>query len=504
MKKKREQTEIFGWMLEKSAEFYVMYMLVVFPIYYRNKLFDIATAKRDAYLFGTGCFLLTALLLGAGYVCAHLRRRHRADTWKENRSLYLFLALFAAASAIGTLCSGAVSDSFWGLTGVRCVGSAVLLSGVLIILLIGRFLKWNRALTACFLFGGTFQFVLEICNLFQIDPLRMTQTMLDQDRPSYIGTIGNLNYVAIFNTMAVVAGMSLYCLCGERRCQIAFAIFLFLGYAAVFCTRSDGGLLGVSTAFCVMFGCALFYRRRVERVLHMGLLLFASMCAVSLFDHLFRAHAYPIGGLAGMLLRPRALLAFGMALAALVLFFRFAVNTMQNYGAIFRIYMGAVLACLGIAALLLLAANTDARAATGFLSSLRFDDRFGSGRGGIWRNAIRLYGEYPLFQKLFGCGMNCLGNVSAQSSVGYMSDAHNEFLHMLDSVGLAGAVGYFGMQIALWRKSLKTLKENETALFGVAGIAAYAVQALVNGPEIMTMPLYFVQLGVCLSIVNRQ
>lgn len=61
-----------------------MYMLLVFPLYYRNNYVDILRAKRSMYLTGTGIFLLfmaMVSLYGWGSHSEQERKIKKQDRW---------------------------------------------------------------------------------------------------------------------------------------------------------------------------------------------------------------------------------------------------------------------------------------------------------------------------------------------------------------------------------------------------------------------------------------
>lgn len=500
-------SEAMEALLTQLTGLYVAVMLLLFPLFYRNKLFDIIEAKRDLYLLVTGILLAAAVL---PFLAWAVKEREGRKTAPARRSTDLwfpgiFMACLAAASLLGTLACGAPADSFWGINGWRCIGCVVFLTGPLVSLLIGRFLRWEPWLTWCLLVSTAVEFILEWCSQWQIDPLGMTAGVLESEKVAYIGTIGQFNYVSVFNGMAIAALMVLFYLCRERISLLVYGACLFLGYGSVFCCRTNGIFLGVGAAFALMFGCVFHVGKRLGRAWLMGALFFAASLCVKLLCRLFAARTYPLDHVGTLFLQMPLLaaeLVFLVLLGALIAWMQ---KSGRNCRIVSRIYWGAFVGGIALAALLFVLATKGAFPEGSLLSAFCIDESFGTGRGRIWRNALQLYGKYPLWNKLFGCGIDRLRFALAQYAIPVLSsDAHSEWIHLLDSVGLVGVTGYFGMLLSVLVRCFRRMREQEAAVLGVIGLGAYLIQGLVNGPQIVTIPLLFVELGICIRVAGKQ
>ncbi len=143
------------------------------------------------------------------------------------------------------------------------------------------------------------------------------------------------------------------------------------------------------------------------------------------------------------------------------------------------------------------------------LNSLKIQDRFGSGRGYIWRTTIEGWLDLPLWDKITGYGLNCYYSFiqkydaagATEMFVGMkLVDAHNEFLQFLVTTGVFGVVGYFGLLISTVVSSAKKYLEKPIMLLGIVVPCGYMAQGLVNNPTVFLTPYLFLMLGIIKSL----
>lgn len=148
----------------------------------------------------------------------------------------------------------------------------------------------------------------------------------------------------------------------------------------------------------------------------------------------------------------------------------------------------------------------------GLFGKLKIDDAWGSHRGYVWMRSLSIYSEFPLGNKLFGCGANTLSYLLNEQYGQEMItlfrakfiDAHNEYLQSLLTTGIVGTVGYFGMILFPAVQSVRRIRDNENALFVVAGTAAFLAQAFVNNTQVVTLSFVFIQTGIFLSVIRKK
>lgn len=140
-----------------------------------------------------------------------------------------------------------------------------------------------------------------------------------------------------------------------------------------------------------------------------------------------------------------------------------------------------------------------------FLGYLRFDDDWGSGRGYIWKNCVTIFMDSSLIVKLFGNGADQLERLMIQSFGkavfrygAAFYNAHNEFLDILISFGMVGAVVYITGIAATCQKLLKKIRGEGGAeqIALMTALLGYVFQAFVGLNNIAMLPIFFLLLGL--------
>ncbi len=511
MKKKKAKVSIMEIMQEHVTSLYVAIMLLIFPLFYRNNYIDILRAKRDFY-FTVTFFFLGMMVLLALFAILERGKGNSPFTKKLNikSALFLFLLLAVVIWLIGGFGSGHLADAFWGETG-RYLGIMVYLSGAAVMLILARFLKWSTFLTWAFLLGVSGVYLLQILNEWQIDILGMKENLATDQYSIFIGTIGNLNFNAAFNSITVAALMVLFLNSKEKISMWIYAIVLFLGFTGSFCCRSDSTFLGIGASFLVILGYVFLQKKKLDKVWIEGAVFLLALGVTALFYTLFRKNAYTFDGVMQVALNGKLLTVMAAFLVLCALVWRWVKDKDKLYLWLGRVYWGILLICALAFFTVFGMANIGKAGETGWLAKFRYNDAWGSNRGYVWSRSWQLFFKLSPEKKVFGCGINCYSylmneHFGEEARALYMAkyiDAHNEYLQMLVTTGIAGFIGYFGMILTVLAKSVRSVAKDERALLGIVGIAAFLAQGIANSSQITILPFVFIGLGIYLSILRK-
>lgn len=510
MEKKKEKESWAGEIVSVLTNVYMFSMLLVFPLFYRDKLYDIFQAKRDFFFLVVIVFLTaSAFFLLSDRTEWPCEKKDRKTVSPEGKVTGFSGVVLCVSVLFTVLVNPDRGNVFWGVDVTR-VGAATLLTGVLSAFLIGRYLKWNAVLTWAFLLGSGGVFLLQILNEWRIDPLGMYETMLKEQIAFFSSTIGNVNFNASYDSVVLPAGMALFVLCRERVSEWVYGFFLFLGFCGMICCRSDSILLTLFILFLVLFEFVLRSREGMKKCIDIVLIFLGSGSVTGIFYHLWNENANGfLGGLSVLFIDKRVI---GTELFILSVLFVlrwkgmdfFTEKRIKIMRRMFHMIFFAFILLIFVVSFWATSKGTDATAGT-FFQYFVLSDRWGSDRGYVFRRAIGLYRDYPLSRKLFGCGPDNLPTVlnaaygeEMQMFMGNLrfKDCHNEFLQILVSFGAVGAAGYFGMIFSVLLLCIRQFPENEAAIAGILGLSGYLAQGLVNSPTIAVVPMLFLELGI--------
>ena len=129
-------------------------------------------------------------------------------------------------------------------------------------------------------------------------------------------------------------------------------------------------------------------------------------------------------------------------------------------------------------------------------SWLRFSDEWGTDRGKVWKYCLRLYGQFPLPDKLLGGGCGILALLDSTRRIfpdAILDTAHCEYLQILLNWGALGLTCYLVWIGDTLRRALRSGRDLPLTL--AAGALGYAFNALSNIAQAPGIMLFFVLLA---------
>ena len=465
---------------------YAAAVLVWFP-WYANGYLKIAQTKLAAFL---GVTLLAGVLLA---VVAP--EKADAARWKQQGTA---AAVYAAATLISVLLSGSIAAALWGSGGY--LGGFVLTAGALLGCMgTAVFLRDPDALCAPFIVSGAGVTLLGILNNFGLDPLGFRAAIRPDQYNLFFSTIGNADYLSAF--LCLWLPLALHRFAVSKRAEERWAAFAcaeigFLGMASL-----DSGLTALGLAGAA-FGLLLFVPLTAQEISRYAVLAAgwtAAQLAMGILaaQHPLLRTEHPFAVLGAPVAAAAVMLVCLLAAAA------FAVLNKKNPGATClsaqRIICGAAAV---ICAVLLVLANRCGVSFGGLDNFLKIGPDWATGRGAIWADVWYCFTHGTLMQMLFGRGPGMVH--TALAAVGEalpygLTDtigAHNEYLELLLTTGVAGLAAYLAFIAAALRTAAKQLNTAPQKRGWLFGAAAYIVQAFFNNRVTAVFPIFLVLLGV--------
>ncbi len=134
-------------------------------------------------------------------------------------------------------------------------------------------------------------------------------------------------------------------------------------------------------------------------------------------------------------------------------------------------------------------------------SYLLFNDDWGTHRGYIWRKAMECYQNLSIWKKIVGFGPETFGILVVRKTINnpynqLFDSAHNEYLHMLTTVGLAGLAAYLFFLFEYVRKCIYDKDKAPYIMAIMFGVICYCIQAFVNLNLPIVTPVFWLLLGM--------
>lgn len=493
---------------------YLALILAVMPFFNREGYKHIGSDK--SYFFRTvtvnmGKVLIPMVIV---YLVTTLisKRREFWDRLRKDVTLTDLFALgYGLVLLVSLLLSKYRSDALWGAKGWY-MGFWPQMFLVLIYFLVSRLWKpreWMLYLALC---SSAAVFLLGYLNRFKIDPLHMST-----DNPSFISTIGNINWYCGYLVSVFFAGVVLLWQCnGEKlRQKILLMLYVAVGYGTLVTQGSDSGIVTLVVVMLVLFVMSAPDRDRMIMFWEEALLL----GAVCLITYVARNAGlindnYSDGVGFFLISGWRPFFVTCVSLIALAMLYWNRKNGSYPEKSI-RI-LSRVIAATAVGAvllvLILVAINTARPGSLGSLSEyslLTFSMKWGSSRGATWAAGWKCFVEQSWLHKLVGIGPDTMSAyiykdgseqllALVRESFGneILSNAHNEWLTVLVSTGIVGLITFVGMMLSAIRRFLREGSKNKFACACGFCMLAYTVNNIFSFQQAMSVATIFVIFGM--------
>lgn len=471
----------------------------------------VATQLEDK----TSAVLFIILACFSVYMFFALLRRRQETLFAFRPTLADISMLFFVLTAfVSCLLSDDVSSAFTGDEGRRS-GLVFILCVGAIHVIVARSPKAGKYVVRALLISGALCALLGILNFFKIDPLGFYNSRLKEaDHRKFIATIGNIDFFTAFLCLYLPAAAAHF-VASDSPFRFVDIPFVIIGAGALIAARTDGAMLAVfgSVFFALYFGMG--GKRQLTGCFAALAAMFLGFAAMGILMLSVPESGYL--SVKGSVMRYAAeypflmvVLASVMVLAAVIVNLFVRVKEKPRNIAFRKklvLFTGIVLAAVILILFFYFSVIDTESELSGPMNFLRFQDTWGTHRGGVWTRCLKLYSESDLRVKLVGFGPDLLKKpladaygkeIAAYSNLSF-DNAHNELIQYLLTQGALGLISYlafvgFGMYNLFVR-----MKHCPCAAAAFAAAATYLVHSVVTVNQPITTPLLFLLLSAGVS-----
>lgn len=484
------QTQRLRRLAERSAAALLVAALCVFPLYI-DKFSNLGVVK-----FTGICTLCWAFALWLGALAAvGARPLPGRLPWHSDHALWA-LGAVVVSGVVSTVLSLSPQASFWGLGGYY--GGCMMVLFTAAVYLAARAFAPQKILNGlAFCLGITTALVtvLYVLNIFNIDLIGTYADTAVVERAQFFSTLGQKNFCSGFMAFALPLVFYAFLTARGVRHTVLYGIPAFFGGLALAVVDAEGLALGIGAAVLVLLCQKDFTTRTLRRVAVIGTFFFFNAG----WMQYMRTHVYTQGGKPMLAaLGHVGWTGFFVCLAVwAVLYFGLRGREIPLYKA-GRAVAGVML--LGAVVLALLANFWPGFPSLGRLDDvLIFNDDWGTYRGIAWRITAETWLAQPLWRKLFGVGPGMMhtavaawagADITARMKTFYA--AHNEYLELLLTTGVAGLAAWLWFVAVHLRKAAKNwlrpgVAPVTLALVSYLAHAAISIRVSMIFPEIMLL-----------------
>lgn len=499
-------------MLKKAGNlFTTAYLLLIFgvyPLYMKQGYVDIGKAKYQFFIRCSLSALAILALIGFLYAVWQLYRRIKYKqspliNWNRLSAVDLFVILYATEIFISWSYSDYRDESLWGTEGWY-MGLVLLLTLCGLYFFISRFWTDGKLILYVEMAVSGLVFLLGILDRFSIYilPIEIRQ-------PSFISTLGNINWFCGFLSVLAPPGICLF-LFGTKK-KLWCGIYALVVFTTGFCQGGSSIFLFFAALFYVLLWIAL---KRREWILNLLLLLSLwgfSAQLIRLLRVIFPDnYNYDTDNLCAYFTDSGitlwiALIALG---TAAFLYLKWQGELTRRTARIFHRIMLLLPFCLISCWLILTAVNTQVGIpGLDQVKWLQIGKDWGNGRGTAIYSSIQMYRQMPVFHKFFGVGPDCFSAYAyslpevAQELKDFfgasrLTNAHSELLTALVNTGVLGVCFFVGIFASFFVKCMKEGRRNPVFYLFAVPVVCYFIHNTVSFAQVLNLPFLFLLLGM--------
>lgn len=492
---------------------YVILVCMGVPLIIHDKYFDILTTK---YYFYCGCTMFMIVIFMVYYIsqwhkkqCLTIKDIIGKISYDLSWTDYSVL-LFYIIAILSTLSSDYVYESFWGNEG-RFTGLFLITWYVLSYFCISRFWKFNVKYIDIIVLTGILVCLFGITDYFNLDILNFKQTISDSQRNIFTSTIGNINTYTAY--VGIIAAISTVLFSTEKyfKKMLYYFISMIISFFAIIMGTSDNAYLSLGALFGFLPLFLFKDNKGIKRYIIVIATFLTVIKAIVCINDYFADVVLGIDSTFKLMVEIKGFVVLIILLWIFVItWYMVDCRKKNNY-----IFYGNTLRNLWIVLLITIFIGIvyvlydcnivgDSDKYGSLTSYLLFNDDWGTHRGYIWRNAMECYFNMSWWKKAVGFGPETFGILMLQKTAHnpyneVFDSAHNEYLHLLTTVGIFGLISYLSFVIGVIVHGIKHHINKPYIVAVLFGIICYSIQAFVNLNLPIVTPVFWALLGIVSS-----
>lgn len=533
--KKKNSSPSQGFSLcNVMVNYFILVMFVIFPLFV-NLTFDgsfpflhfdrgyygIRHQKYYLFMIMGAITVIGEILLLFTEGSQKIRDKYNLHTRDDALSKLSFtdwaVLAFLFTASVSTIFSAYKEMAFFGeitagsYTHGRNNGLMLFMMYAAVYFLVSRAYRYKEYIFVALAITSAFVGLVAVLNCFYIDPLNMFERFVDDEKvfKDFITTFGNKNmystYICV--TLPVVFTMSV---CTEKLvCRIVYLVSAALSVMAMVVCDSDSAVLGTVAFLAVLL---VIYSRDISKLkkYFLGMtVIFASLKLIGFISKLANDNHKELSAIPYKLMQANFtyILLIAAAVITIVLFLLDFKNPEIKLPKVVPIVLASLMiaAVVSVLGAMIYFSAIDTKTDLGSLERLlRFNKAWGTHRGVMWIDSMKIFGDASIFDKLFGSGPESFYYKFQpyfpdlyEFGDGSTDAAHNEYIQYLINLGILGLASYLAFTGSALVRGIKAIKSNPIALAYAAPVVAYLVQAFVNISLPIGTPLFIIFVAMC-------
>ncbi|MGN0298790.1 MAG: hypothetical protein ACI4C1_06365 [Lachnospiraceae bacterium] len=497
---KRKKKNVRAWipydLRPMAVNVYLLVMACIFPFVMDDKLFNVTVTRFQFWV--ASAVVLSMILIALSLW--HPLKKDYINGFVGSTALKLFFIV----CVISTVLSGDWIGSFWGAQ-CRYMGCLFYLIAIVIYLVMKRFYLESKLFLVAMALAGTIVIGLGILNHGGVDPFGILDGIAAAYKSDYLSTIGQMNFFSEY-VLLVLAVSCAGLFSAKAHAKYIWGCVIFVCGAGIFVGKSDGALLGLSVGFGLL---PLFFRKMPRK--ECWICYFETLACfgcgfltVALWTRFGNAEFMTMKGIYKNFLEYWGLL-FVTPTVSLLLFIwgrasKISDKHLRKVTGCFYAIMVTIVIVTMVTMVLLCNLPLIHGESIPFYKFFHFSETWGTDRGRVWIEAIKIFHNGTILEKIFGFGPASTASLFVINTD--FDNVHNELLQYLLTVGMAGLVCYL---IFFMSTVVRSIKSKSSVVKG-AGLmlVMYGANSLVSVAQPLTTPYLFLAAGIVAAGAIRE
>lgn len=496
--------------LEVISDIFIFTMLLIFPfIVDKTGFFNILECKWYSFVSIATTYVVINIMVILYYLFFK-----KVNIFKNKKfTIIQWLALsFLLVNTISCFISPFFKDYNLFIGVGRGEGLIVISLYTLTFIFASMFSKFKKRYINYFSITLVIMSLIEVLQYIGFNPFNMYQDGIGTHNVSFMGTIGNVDFISAFYCilLGVSVGSYLFLEDNKKWEKVLNIIAIFLGFFIIGIIDVQSGKVALFGTLVIIIPFIIMTNKRLSRFLIVLASFLMAYCTNVILNPEYHYDTEKLG----LYFQFNYIVILFFIVCSALIYVAYLFNKKVKYDitnnkkVIKYFYLLIVFfAFLGLSILYFVNFKSGILYEAHELLHGNFDDDFGTYRIFLWKRTISLFSQYPIigsgpdtfvirFMDRYTNDIMAIGPLTLNDTAG------NVYLTMLINIGIVGLINYLTFIFVQIKNGIKKMNSYSSVL--LIAIICFLIQDFFNLWLVIVTPIFWLLLALHFSSINRK